>query len=157
MGTSVAPARGLTAVTVGGVVSGSWPVVNVQTKSAARLFPARSSTPVVTLAVYVVAYASGEDGVKVAVVPFSVTVPVTGPAPVRRTVVVETLAVATASENVAVTVVPTATFVASDRGVFAVTVGGVVSGACAVVNVQTKSAARLFPATSSTPVVTLAV
>jgi hypothetical protein len=36
MGTPVAPASGLTAVTVGGVVSGCGPVVKVQTKSLAR-------------------------------------------------------------------------------------------------------------------------
>jgi hypothetical protein len=72
-------------------------------------------------------------------------------------VVVETLAGATASENVAVTVVAIATPVAPASGLTAVTVGGVRSGATPVVNVQTKSAARLFPATSSTPVVIRAV
>jgi len=70
-------------------------------------------------------------------VPLSVTVPATGPAPVTRKVVVETLAGARPSENVAVTVVAMATPVAPASGVTAVTVGGVTSGGGGVVNDQT--------------------
>ena len=42
-------------------------VVNVTVKLLARALPARSLTPVVTVRVYVVFWASGDDGVKVAV------------------------------------------------------------------------------------------
>jgi hypothetical protein len=96
--------------------------------------------------------------VKVATCPARLTVPRTGTTPAARVnVVAETLAGASASEKVAETAVPMGTPVAPASGLTAVTVGGVRSGAAPVVNVQTKSAARLFPATSSTPVVIRAV
>jgi hypothetical protein len=87
-------------------------------------------------AVYVVPYASGDEGVNVAVESASVTVPATGFVPLTRNVVVETLAGATASENVAVTVVPMATLVAAAVGVTAMTVGGVRSGGASVLKSQ---------------------
>jgi hypothetical protein len=49
-----APSTGVVEVTVGAVASGAGEVVNVQMKSLARWLPARSWTPVVTTAVYVV-------------------------------------------------------------------------------------------------------
>ena len=57
-----------------------------------------------------------------------------------------------ASENVAVGAVAVDWSVAPLAGVKPVTVGGVVSGAAAVVKVQVTSAARRLPATSATPV-----
>jgi hypothetical protein len=51
--TPVAPSAGEVEVTVGDVVSGATPVVKVQEKSPDMAFPARSLTPVVTLAVKV--------------------------------------------------------------------------------------------------------
>jgi hypothetical protein len=78
--------------------------VKVHTRSDARLLPARSCTPVVTRAVYVVLYASAPVGLKVAVFPVIVTAPVTDPpALLRRNVVPFTDAASIASENVAVT------------------------------------------------------
>jgi hypothetical protein len=132
-------------------------VVKLQTKSAWRLFPARSSTPVVSVAVYVVLEASGADGVNVAVDPATDTVPATGEPPFKRNVAVVTLAGAMASEKVAETVVPADTPVAPSSGVVDETVGGVVSGASPVVKLQTNSTARLLPAASSIPVVRCAV
>ena len=49
--TPVAPLIGLVAVTVGGVVSGTAPVVKVQTRGTNMAFPARSLMPVVSVAV----------------------------------------------------------------------------------------------------------
>jgi hypothetical protein len=81
--TPVAPFAGFVVVTVGGVTSGGTAVVNCQTWFEASPFPARSSTPVVTVAVYTVPAARGEEGVNVAVKSVSVTVPATGVAPER--------------------------------------------------------------------------
>jgi hypothetical protein len=61
------------------------------------------------------------------------------------------------SEKVAVMFAFTSTLSDAADGVMLATVGGAVSGAGSVVNVQTKFAARWFPATSCTPVVTTAV
>ena len=57
-----------------------------------------------------------------------------------------------ASENVAVGRTETGTPVAPPAGLDPVTVGGVVSGAAAVVNVQVASAASRLPAVSAMPV-----
>jgi hypothetical protein len=86
--TSVSPWSGSVEVTVGRVTSGGGAVVKVQTTSAARLFPARSSTPVVTRTVYVAFAASGAEGVKVATCPESETLPETADVPRRRRYVV---------------------------------------------------------------------
>jgi hypothetical protein len=139
----VAAFAGLITVTVGGVVSGAGSVVNVHTRSDVRLFPARSCTPVVTRAVYVVLYASAPVGLNVAVFPDIVTAPATDP-PVllRRNDVPLTEATSIASENVAVTFPSTSTPVAPLAGTVVTTLGGVTSGADPVVNDQTRSAAR---------------
>jgi hypothetical protein len=60
---------GLVEVTVGATLSGPSPVVKVQTKLLARLFPDRSWTPVVIVAVYVTPVARALLGVNVAVSP----------------------------------------------------------------------------------------
>ncbi len=70
---------------------------------------------------------------------------------VRVNVVVVSVAVLMASEKVAVGVVLVACPVAPLAGVKPLTVGGVVSGAAAVVKVQVTSAARRLPATSAIP------
>src|SRR2546425_1363754 len=69
IGTAVAPLAGSVEVTMGGVVSGAAPVVKLQKKLLANGIPARSFTPVVTFAVYVVLGSSVADGGNVAVGP----------------------------------------------------------------------------------------
>jgi hypothetical protein len=102
--------------------------------------------------------ASGAAGVSVAVVPVSDTLAETPPAgPVSVNEVVVTLEAFTVSLKVAWTVVLCATFDALLAGRTLCTVGGVRSGAAAVVKVHTTSEARLFPARSCAPVVILAV
>jgi hypothetical protein len=157
-GTPAWLAAGIVEVTVGGVVSAAEPVVKVQTLLAARALFARSVTPAVMVAVYVVALASGADGSKVAVVPESVTVPETGEFP-AITVNVAVLTDLTDSLKVAVTSALTATPVWLAAGFVEVTAGGVVSvtAAEAVVKVQTLFAARALLAKSVTPVVMVAV
>jgi hypothetical protein len=83
-------------------------------------------TAVVSVAVYVVLFARGADGVNVTVAPFTEIVPVTPPTVNEDAV---TLAGATASLNVAVTAAPTATPVALLAGAVELTVGEVVSAA----------------------------
>src|SRR5512146_2445034 len=146
---------GLTEFTRGGVVSAAAVVVKAQVRLAARWFPAMSVTAVMIVAVYVVPFARGADGVKVAVAPLTETVPVTPPLTVNDAAV--TLAGATASLNVAVIAEPTATSVALFAGLVEFTAGGVVSAAAVVVKVQVRLAARWFPATSVTAVVIVAV
>jgi hypothetical protein len=109
------------------------------------------------VAVYCVLYASGTDGVSVAVFVDEeyVTVPATEPPPpvsvnVEVVIVVEFIA----SLKVAVTGEVIATPVEPDAGVTAVTVGGV---AATVVNVHESLAASAVPAESVTPVVMVAV
>jgi hypothetical protein len=92
-----------------------------------------SVTAVVIVAVYVVPYASGEDGENVAVLPLTLTVPDTPP---TVKLVVVTDAGATASLKVALTALFTATPVWLPGGFVEVTVGGVVSAAAAVVKDQ---------------------
>jgi hypothetical protein len=122
-------------------------------------FPARSFTAVVIAAVYVALPASTEDGVKVVTVPARLTAPVTGaPLPSFRVKeAVETVERSTGSLKVAVTVVLTGTLVVLAAGVVPVTVGGVMSGAAPVVNVQEYREAKVFPARSLIPVVRAAV
>src|SRR5207302_654838 len=69
IGTAVAPLAGTVALTVGGVVSGVAPVVELQLKSVASALPARSLDPVLTVVVNVVSGARLPAGVKVAVTP----------------------------------------------------------------------------------------
>ena len=76
-----------------------------------------------------------DEGVNTAVDPLHDTVPETGVTPsVAVKLPVVTVPQATGSENTAVIVVLTATFVAELLGFVDVTVGGVVSAAAAVVN-----------------------
>jgi hypothetical protein len=106
----------------------------------------------------VVLYASGLEGLRVAVFPDRDTVPVTVEAPTEsRKVVPLTEAASIGSENVAVTFTLGSMPVAAFAGLMRVTVGGAVSGAGSVVKVHTRSDARLLPARSCTPVVTRAV
>jgi hypothetical protein len=136
-------------------VSAAAVVVNVQVRSDARWLPATSVTAVVIVAVYVAPLARGADGVNVTVAPLTEIVPATPPLRVNEDAV--TLAGATASLNVAVTAEPTATPVALFAGLTELTVGGVVSAAAVVVNVQVRSDARWLPATSVTAAVIVAV
>lgn len=79
--TPVAASAGETAETVGGVVSGTGPVVKFQVKSAASALPAESWTPVVTVAVYCASASREAEGVKVMELPVALTVPATGKPP----------------------------------------------------------------------------
>ena len=96
--------------------------------------PARSSTPVVTVAVYRVLGARGDDGWNVAVKSVSVTVPGTWVEPAaRRKVAVVIVAGSIASVKVAFTDVSTSTSVSVLRGCTDCTSGRVTSGAGVVV------------------------
>ena len=75
--TPAAPLVGFVAVTMGGVVSGTAPVVKVHTRLLASGFPAKSLMPVVSVAVYSVMPASGAEGAKIAVAPDTVMLPAT--------------------------------------------------------------------------------
>jgi hypothetical protein len=137
--TPLAPLAGEVEVTVGGVVSGAAAVVKRQVKLAPSALPAESVTLDATTAVYCVLGARAAEGVNLAVLPLMLTVPASAPPPV----VGDTLNVAVvsdelviASENVADTVELVATPFAAFEGDTDDTVGGVVSGAAPVVNVQ---------------------
>jgi hypothetical protein len=96
------------------------------------------------VAVYVVEYAKRADGMKVAVVSLSVTVPDTAVAPAdTRNVAVVTFF--TASLKVAVMVVLVETPVAPFAGLVAVTAGGVLSRPCALADARLWSEARAHP------------
>ena len=69
--TPVAPAGGLTELTLGAVRSGSTPVVNCQTKALTIGLVATSVTLGAILAVQIVLEGSGATGVKVATLPFT--------------------------------------------------------------------------------------
>jgi hypothetical protein len=152
--TLAAPFGGVTAVTLGGVVSGGT-VVNDHVKSAASAFPAMSLIPPEperSVAVYVVPGCRLELGCSVALDPLLETVAAMAvPLPSRREKVVPfTLAAEIGSPKVALTLVPRLTFVAPLAGVTLATVGGVVSTA-RVVNDQLKFDASAFPAASLIP------
>lgn len=104
----------------------------------AMALPAASLMPVSNVAIYVVLSASGTFGVKVAVFPVYVTTPATVAfvALFRVNVAVVIVDASRFSLNVAVTAVLVATPVALTAGEVAVMVGGVVSEADPVVNVQ---------------------
>jgi len=103
---------------------------------AANAFPAESFAPVVMVPVYCVLSARLEAGLNVAVLPLTLTVPETA-APVdvaiSRKLAVVRVELVIGSENVAETEEFVAMPVAAFDGDVATTVGGVVSGAAAVV------------------------
>jgi hypothetical protein len=133
--TPTAPFCGEIADTVGGVVSGTAPVVKFQMYGVDKALPAKSSAAVVMVAVYCVFDARGADGIRVTVSPFMLTVP-TADAPntvanVKLPVV--NVEIVIASENLADTDELAATPVAAFAGDVERTVGGVVSKAAPVV------------------------
>ena len=111
--------------TVGGDVSRTAAVVKVQLKLAARGLPAASFAAVVMIAVYCVLAARSAEGVNVAVLPLTFTVPLTAPAPLAS---VKLAVVSVESvidlEKVADTDEFSATAVAALAGEVADTVGG---------------------------------
>ena len=113
-------------------------VVKSQVKSAASALPAASFAAVVRVAVYCVLAARAADGVNVAVLPLTFTVPVTVAPPVgfRVKLAVVSVEVVIPSEKVAETEEFSAMPVAAAAGDVEDTVGGVVSGSAAVVNCQ---------------------
>src|SRR5882672_10739309 len=135
-------------------------VVKTQVTLAVSALPAASFAAVVIVAVYCVLPARLAVGVNVAVWPLTFTVPVTvAPPAVGRRVKLAVLSVelVIASEKVADTEEFSATPVAALAGDVEDTVGGVVSGAAAVVNCQVKFAASALPAASLAAVVMVAV
>jgi hypothetical protein len=162
MAMPVAAGAGWRSVSVGAVVSGAGAVVNDQVCWAAIGLPAASAAPVVTVAVYEVAKPRSDAGFSVkAVFPAEAAIVAltAGPPAVGASVKVLPVRVAgfMASEKVATTSAPIATPVAPGAGWRPVSVGGVVSGAAAVVNAQVCWVARALPAASAAPVVTVAV
>jgi hypothetical protein len=137
--TPVAPKDGDVAKTVGAVVSTIAAVAKVQLKLADIAFPAASLAPVEIVAVYWVLPARLTAGVNLAVFPLMLTVPLTGAPPevvasVKLAVVNVEFVIA--SEKVAEIEEFSATAVAAFAGDMETTVGGVVSGAAAVVKFQ---------------------
>src|SRR3989454_927421 len=116
-----------------------------------------------TVAVKTVPAANGVVGVRVAIVPVASSVTVAGtfaaaPAARRLNVAVVIVAAFMAVLNVAVTLVLVATPVALGAGVWAVTVGGALTGAAgAVVKLQTTFAPSAVPAALVTVPATVAV
>ena len=135
-------------------------VVKLQVKLTASALPAASLAAVVMVAVYCVLATREADGVNVAVLPLTFTVPVIGVAPevvASLKLAVVSVELVIASEKVADTAEFSATPAAAFAGFVADTVGGVVSGAAAVVNPQVKLAASALPAASRAAVVMVAV
>lgn len=102
----------------------------------------------------------GEDGLKVAILPLTLTVPLTNTLPVvvfRMKVPVFSVDTAIASEKVAEIDEFAARPVAASAGDVTVIVGGVVLILKLVVNFHVKLAGSAFPAASATPVVRVAV
>src|SRR5580765_161914 len=126
--TPVAASAGEMDETVGGVVSGTGPVVKLQVKSAASGLPAESSTPVVMVAVCCASAARGPEGVKVTELLVAVTVPATGKPPwVSWKVLAFKVAFSMTSEKVAVMAEFAAMPIAALAGEVDETAGGVVS------------------------------
>jgi hypothetical protein len=162
--TPVAPSNGLTKVTVGAVMSPVLLVVNVHTKSVAKVLLAKSFAKVVILAVNKVLFAKvlGEVGVNVAVRLLGVkpTVPVTGllvAMLVRVKLLVSMLLAVMSSLKVALIPVLFATPVAASAGKFTITVGRVVSASAAVVNTLVNVLASGLPAKSVSAVLSVTV
>jgi hypothetical protein len=133
-------------------------VVKLQEKLATSALPAASLAAVVMVAVYCVLATRAADGVNVAVLPLTFTVPVIGvPPEASLKLAVVSVELVIASEKVALTEEVSATPVAALAGDVVDTVGGVVSGAAAVVNPQVKLVASAFPAASLAAVVMVAV
>ena len=135
-------------------------VVKLEVKWSASPLPAASFASGEMIAVYCVLAARGADGVNVAVLPLTLTVPVTAERPVVVTSVklaVVSVELVIGSENVADTGESSATPVAPFTGEVADTVGGVVSRTAAVVKVELKMAANALPAASFAAVVMVAV
>ena len=137
--TPVATFAGDVVDTVGGVVSGAAAVVNCQVKSAASALPAASVTPAAMVAVYCVLAARAADGVNLAVLPLTLTVPLRA-APLvvvmRVKLAVFSVELVIGSEKVADTEEFVATPFAALAGDVEDTVGGVVSEATPVVKFQ---------------------
>ena len=145
----VAPFAGDVADTVGGVVSGTAPVVKLQAKLAVRAFPAESVAPVVMVAEYVVLAARGALGANVAEVLVTLTVPVIGEPPcvANWKVSVVSVDVNITSEKVTVIAEFMAILVPASAGDVEDTVGGVVSAAIVVAD-ATFELPETFPAAS---------
>jgi hypothetical protein len=148
--TPVAAFAGEVADTVGGVVSRTAAVVNVELKLAASALPAASFAAVVMVAVYCVMASRGAEGANVAVLPLTFTMPEAAAPPGAASVKLAFVSVelVIGSEKVADTEEFSATPAAAFAGDMADTVGGVVSGAAAVAKVHTKLATSAFPAAS---------
>lgn len=158
--TPVAALAGDVAMTRGGVVSVAAPaaVVNIQVKLPPSALPAASCAALVTVAMYWVPPARFATGVSLAVLPLTLTVPLTaGPPEVGATVKLEVVSVEFFMGSVKVTDIEEFTAVPVVYGDMVDTCGAVVSGAPPVVKFQMKLAPSALPAASVAPVVTVAV
>jgi hypothetical protein len=147
--TPVSAFAGDMADTVGGVVSGTAPVVKFQVKLAASALPAESIAPVVMAAVYGVIASRGADGVKVAELLVALTVPAIGePAcVVSLKVSLFNVGFNMTSEKVTVIAEFTGMLIAAFAGEVRDTVGGVVSRA-SVVATAAFELPEIFPCAS---------
>ncbi len=128
-GTLTAPSAGYVCTTIGGILSGSNPVSNVQVYVAAKLLPARSDTAVVTRPMYVVCGRSAAAGSSSMRLPNTERVEVTGTPPAGVSVNEEevTEALSIASLNVTTTRGSRPTPTAPSLGEVELMVGGVLS------------------------------
>ena len=150
MGRPVAPLEAPVEINVGAVVSAVRPVVKLQLKSAAFAMPARLLTAVVIVAVYRLFTARALDGVKTAVNPAYVIVPVTavanGPVTLKAAGAV-VVAGSIASLNVAVILLLICTPVSRFAGTVEVTVGAELTVA------GTIAAPGIIPSSSAHPAI----
>lgn len=132
--TPVAAAAGAVLMTVGAVTSGAGAVTKFQLYDAIMALPAASFTSREIVATYGVLAVSSTVGVKVAVLPLTVTVPgtTTPSADARVTLAPLMLAELSASENVIAITALSATAVAALAGATLITLGGVTSTAVEV-------------------------
>jgi hypothetical protein len=153
---------GVTAVTVGDVVSGADAVVNSEKNWGESALPATSRTPFVTVTEYCVPNASGVDGAIVAVlVPalYETKAGIVAPSEAVFSRTVEDVIVFASIDSLNAIEIeelmdtPAAPF----AGVTAITVGGVVSDAPAVVKLDDATAASAFPPRSFADVETVSV
>jgi hypothetical protein len=158
--TPVATLAGEMVDTVGGVTSMVPAVVNVHETLAANGAPVASLAAVVIVAVYWVPATRLFVGLNSAVFPLTATVPATAAPPdvvARRKLAVVKVEFVIASENVAETVLFSATSLPEFAGMFEMTCGGALLVVDAVVNIQMKLEPSALPAESFTPVVIVAL
>jgi hypothetical protein len=158
--TLVVPSAGVISATFGGVVSGAEAVVNADENCEANALPTASVRAVVTVTEYAVPNASGVVGVIVAELFAGLYETMEGTVAepdFSRTVEAVIVLPSIVSLKEITTVEFTGTDAAPLVGVTATTVGGVVSGAPAVENVEDVVDASAFPLASFAALLTVNV